>query len=127
PFQTEEEWELARWLVNSGTSQNKIKDFLQLPLIQKLDLSYKNVRSLLKRVDGLPKGPEWHAYDIVVEGDKLNENGSPEIETVELYSRDILECIQDILGDPELRDSMTWSPQRVWSDEEKKNRFYSEM
>lgn len=30
PFESEAEWELARWLMTSGVSQNKINDFLKL-------------------------------------------------------------------------------------------------
>lgn len=37
PFESEEEWELGRWLMTSGVSQNKVNDFLKL----------KNVRILL--------------------------------------------------------------------------------
>jgi hypothetical protein len=30
PFETEDEWELARWLMTSGVSQTKIDSFLKL-------------------------------------------------------------------------------------------------
>ncbi|KAJ3756732.1 hypothetical protein EV360DRAFT_47473 [Lentinula raphanica] len=30
PFQSEDEWELARWLMESGTSHGKIDQFLKL-------------------------------------------------------------------------------------------------
>ncbi len=30
PFESSEEWELARWLMTSGVSQNKLNDFLKL-------------------------------------------------------------------------------------------------
>ena len=30
PFKTEDEWELARWLMTSGVSQKKINSFLKL-------------------------------------------------------------------------------------------------
>lgn len=32
-FRNEEEWDLAKWLVNCGVSQNKLKSFFKLPIV----------------------------------------------------------------------------------------------
>lgn len=34
PFQNEGHWDMAKWLVNSGVSQNKINSFLKLPIVR---------------------------------------------------------------------------------------------
>ncbi|KZS96521.1 hypothetical protein SISNIDRAFT_407267 [Sistotremastrum niveocremeum HHB9708] len=126
PFESEGHWDLAKWLATSGVSQNKINSFLKLP-VQDAKFPFSSARGLYKTIDTLPKGPEWKTSDIKVTGDRLTDDGAPEVETVELYFRNILECIQDIIGDPALKDDMKCAPCRVWSDETKTERFYSEM
>lgn len=34
PFESEEEWALAKWLMTSGTSQTKIDEFLKLKTVR---------------------------------------------------------------------------------------------
>jgi hypothetical protein len=34
PFETEEEWELAKWLMTSGVSQKKTDSFLKLKTVR---------------------------------------------------------------------------------------------
>jgi hypothetical protein len=36
PFESEDEWELAKWLMESGASQNKVDSFLKLNLVSQL-------------------------------------------------------------------------------------------
>ncbi|KZT36316.1 hypothetical protein SISSUDRAFT_965712, partial [Sistotremastrum suecicum HHB10207 ss-3] len=127
PFQNEGHWDMAKWLVNSGVSQNKINSFLKLPIVQDMKFPFTNANGLFKVIDSLPKGPEWTTLDIKVRGDRLTDEGVPEVETVELYLRNVVECIQDILSDPTLKDEMRFAPCRVWSDETKTERYYSEM
>ena len=75
PFDGQGEWELARWLMMSGVSQNKRESFLKLPIVctfqqmcqiisefsfQTRDLtnpSFHNNRSLLKKIDALSEVP----------------------------------------------------------------------
>ncbi|KZS88846.1 hypothetical protein SISNIDRAFT_417541 [Sistotremastrum niveocremeum HHB9708] len=127
PFQNEKEWDMAKWLASSGLSHRKMNSFLNLPSIQDLELPFRSAKKLFKSIDSLPQGPKWDSYDIIIEGDRRNEDGMLETETVELYHRDILECIEDILGDPKLKEAMHYAPTRVWSDAEKQERFYSDM
>ncbi|KZT36497.1 hypothetical protein SISSUDRAFT_989170, partial [Sistotremastrum suecicum HHB10207 ss-3] len=127
PFKNEEEWGLGKWLATCGVSQNKINTFMKLPIVQGLNLSFDSARTLLKTVDALPSGPEWQTFDVQVKGDKLGEKSTPLVESYELYYRNILECVQDILGDPTLKEHMQFSPTKIWSDTTKTNRFYSEM
>ena len=34
PFESKDDWELARWLVKSGVSQNKMNEFLKLGMVR---------------------------------------------------------------------------------------------
>lgn len=38
PFRTEEEWDLARWLMTSSVSQTKLDEFLKLPLVHTVSM-----------------------------------------------------------------------------------------
>ncbi|KZT42338.1 hypothetical protein SISSUDRAFT_965041, partial [Sistotremastrum suecicum HHB10207 ss-3] len=110
PFKNEEEWEMGKWLATSGVSQSSMNEFLTLPAIKGLNLSFTSARSLLKAVDALPRGPRWTTFDLKVEGDRSTDLGTPQVETYELYHRNILDCVQDILGDPLLKDHMQYAP-----------------
>ncbi|KAJ7501398.1 hypothetical protein B0H11DRAFT_1653535, partial [Mycena galericulata] len=69
PFESEDEWELARWLVTSGTSQTKVDEFLKLK----------------KRIDALPQGPKWECYPFELVGDELGEDGKLRTEILEIW------------------------------------------
>ena len=67
-----------------------------------LGLSYKNVRELNKLIDnGLPRRPRFHRHDLQI--------GS---ETATMYSRDVLECIQALYGNPEFAAHLVFKPER---------------
>ena len=46
PFSDREEWELARWLVKSGLSQEAIEQYLTLPIVRKHAIHESRTRSL---------------------------------------------------------------------------------
>lgn len=82
-FSDEGDWEVAQWIVESGTtlaSANK----LALQIRENHCTSFHNSRSLLQKVDALPRGPEWTCELLGVEGDILDEGGAPRTERVEL-------------------------------------------
>jgi hypothetical protein len=37
PFENEEEWDLARWLMTSSVSQTKLDEFLKLPIVRTIN------------------------------------------------------------------------------------------
>ncbi|KAG2108879.1 hypothetical protein DEU56DRAFT_920424 [Suillus clintonianus] len=86
PFDNEEEWELAKWLIQN-VGQNQTDKFLKLPIIQnRAQVSYPNNRNFLKKIDGLPtKGPEWHCDIISVVGDQVDTNGDMMSAELELW------------------------------------------
>jgi len=76
PFSSVEDWDYARWILNSGLSQREIDNMLALDLVSgissvmgsalltKVQLksanpSFHNNRALLHKVDSLPTGPGW--------------------------------------------------------------------
>ncbi|KIK15871.1 hypothetical protein PISMIDRAFT_16209 [Pisolithus microcarpus 441] len=123
PFQNEEEWELARFLMKN-VGQTKIDDFLKLSLS---GVSFANAHAFLKYVDSLRTGPAWTCEMIDVVGDAVAEDGSTRREQLELWRRDPVECVMELIGNPAFRDAMAYVPERAYADSEGKNHIYDEM
>ncbi|KAJ7574917.1 hypothetical protein C8J56DRAFT_802318 [Mycena floridula] len=127
PFKSEEDWELARWLMESGASQTKINSFLKLKKIEETKAPYKNSRNFLKFIDSLPRGPKFHCTPILVEGNLLNAKGEKCTEVLELWHRDPVECVAELLGNPAFAEHQQFAPERHYRDENGTNREYNEM
>ncbi|KAF9470187.1 hypothetical protein BDN70DRAFT_845947, partial [Pholiota conissans] len=132
PFRNEDEWGLARWLVkNAGHTQ--IESFLKLPIInQKVDPSFGNKKHLLSMVDSLPAGVAWKCHDMIIKGDIPDLDKDPSGKTMrsehlELWYRDPVECVRELIGNPMLREGMRYAPERVYEDKEGKNQIIDEM
>lgn len=48
-------------------------------------------------------------------------------EESELWLRDPVEVVQDLLGRPSLRNATTYSPARAYTGEDRRTRIYDEM
>ncbi|KAI6017785.1 hypothetical protein BKA83DRAFT_17150 [Pisolithus microcarpus] len=107
PFQNEEEWELARFLMKN-VGQMKINDFLKLSLVRQ-------------------SGVTWTCEMIDVVGDAVAEDGSTRWEQLELWRRDPVECVMELIGNPAFRDTMAYVPERAYADSGGKNHIYDEM
>lgn len=64
---------------------------------------------------------------IDVVGDVVAEDGSTRREQLELWRRDPVECVMELIGNPAFRDAMAYVPERAYADSEGKNRIYDEM
>ncbi|KAJ7051459.1 hypothetical protein C8F01DRAFT_999273 [Mycena amicta] len=131
PFKSLDEWELARWMVTAGLSQSKIDEFLKLKVIREnVKPSFHNNYSFLQYIDSLPSGPKWSCRPFVLTGDEVGLDGQRKTMTVELWHRDILECVAELLGDARLANQ-AYEPQRIFESMDDGgrgvNREYSEM
>ncbi|KAI6011028.1 hypothetical protein BKA83DRAFT_4467357 [Pisolithus microcarpus] len=135
PFRTEGEWELARFLMKN-VGQTKMDEFLKLDIIRDrthtIDVrdsgvSFENARSFLKYVDKLRTGPAWTCEMVDVCGDIVGEDGILKHELLELWRRDPVECVQDLMGNPAFRNAMSYVPERAYTDANGENRIYDEM
>jgi hypothetical protein len=90
-------------------------------------LSFHNSYSYLKKIDQLPHGPEWKCEIITAQGDILDENGSRMVEDLELWYRDPVECVRELLSNPAFKEYVCYAPERVYSDNEGKERIFDEM
>ncbi|KAG1762201.1 hypothetical protein EDD22DRAFT_953354 [Suillus occidentalis] len=64
PFASKEEWEVADFLLRSPLSMAAINQFLELPMIHQLKLSFRNAKELRSHAEMLPKGPSWKCQAI---------------------------------------------------------------
>ncbi|KAH9926044.1 uncharacterized protein B0H18DRAFT_876733 [Fomitopsis serialis] len=127
PFADQEEWELFRWLIKN-VGQNKIDDFLKLSIIRRdCDLSADNKYQFMQRIDDLPTGVTWECDTIRVEGDRVGENGNLLEEQLELWRRNPVECVLELIGNPSFDGDLAYGPERVFADENATIRRYDEM
>ncbi|KAJ6603507.1 Zn-finger domain-containing protein [Mycena vulgaris] len=128
PFQDGDEWDLARWL-SKNVSQIATDEYLELPTTKKAKLSFHNNRAFLKKVDQLPTGPDWKCRIVTAAGNRVDENDELMSEELELWMRDPVECIKELMGNPVFREHMAYAPERVYSTEEgdEESRIFDEM
>ncbi|KAJ7170292.1 hypothetical protein C8R43DRAFT_1120723 [Mycena crocata] len=85
PFESQDEWELAQWLMTSGLSQAKREEYLKLKAVREgINPLFHNKRAFLNRIDNLPKGAQWYCHPFKMKGDNCDEDGEPIVEVVEL-------------------------------------------
>lgn len=64
---------------------------------------------------------------ITVEGDHLSDNGQCLQESLELWRRDPVQCILELIGNPTFDGDIAYGPERVFTDEDATIRRYDEM
>lgn len=67
----------------------------------------------MQKIDQLPKGAEFSCNELTVDGDRSDEEGRTS-ETLQLWTRDPLECIKELIGNPAFADHMEYRPKRLW-------------
>ncbi|KAG2355977.1 hypothetical protein BDR07DRAFT_1538284 [Suillus spraguei] len=77
---------------------------------------FHNNRSFLKKVDELPHGAAWSCKKISVQGNRTDQKGEPLQEDVELWMRNPVECIKDLIGNPLFKDHMVYTPAHAYKD-----------
>jgi Plavaka transposase len=83
----------------------------------------------LKKVDALPtQGAAWTCDLITSEGDWRNKDGElMPPEKLELWRRDPIECVSELMGNPMFKDVLKYAPEKAYLDEEKNCHIYDEM
>ncbi|KAJ7659560.1 hypothetical protein DFH06DRAFT_1089760 [Mycena polygramma] len=129
PFLDSDEWELASWL-SKNVSQTATDAFLKLPITQRRTrVSYHNNYSYVQKIDKLPTGPGWKCEIVTAAGNKLDENDELMTEDLELWKRDPVECIKELMGNPAFKDYMAYVPERVYGNDtgSDSSRIWDEM
>ncbi|KAF9035863.1 hypothetical protein BJ165DRAFT_1355211, partial [Panaeolus papilionaceus] len=118
PFSTRDEWEVASFLLQSGMSMAKIDEFLKLKMIKLLPISFRAVQDLYSRAEQLPSGPRWVASSMTPT--------LPTKNTVTLYYRNPVECIQALMRSPLVQDFIQFTPFKLYEMCAKTMRIYTE-
>ncbi|KAH9061974.1 hypothetical protein EDB87DRAFT_391243 [Lactarius vividus] len=117
PFQSQRDWEVARWAKMRGPSSSAVTELLAIPeVVERLCLSYSTTNELNSIIDKLPGPPPFKSDVLEVGGEHLH-----------FYHRDIILCIQTLFGNPEFTQDLVFAPERHYADAERTCRVYSEM
>lgn len=57
----------------------------------------------------------------------MDENGKNHTEEVELWKRDPVACIRELIGNPRFINCMRYAPEHIYMDSNGTSRVYSEM
>ena len=147
PFEDEDEWELAEWLIRNAR-QKQTDAFLKLPIVKVSSFfwtlpiyfinwqtrkhtkpTYGSNQSFLKKIDKLPtQAARWTCDIIMSSGNQLTDEGEPVApERLELWRQDPVECMKELVGNPLLKDSLEYTPQKHFMDKEGNNCVFDEM
>jgi hypothetical protein len=83
-----------------------------------MDLGFANVKNFEHAVDSLPT-PDKSSFECVsveLAGDKLDSGGQPLVEQMELWRRNVVDCVRDLIGNPAFRDVMAYAPHRAFRE-----------
>lgn len=89
--------------------------------------SFTSKYLLLKAIDKLPRATEWELKKINVVGNRTANDGQRETEDLELWLRNPVDCIRELMSNPEFDQGVSYVPERVFADEEGKTRVFDEM
>ncbi|KAF7334176.1 hypothetical protein MVEN_02323800 [Mycena venus] len=84
--------------------------------------SYKGKNEFFDKVDALLGGVKWQCKEIDVKGDVPDLDKDPtgatmRGATVELWWRDPVECVRELIGNPMFRNAKRFAPEQLFVDE----------
>ena len=146
PFKDQDEWKLAKWL-SKNAGQKQTDEFLKLNIVSTYSLlrchslteqqqtrnrtqpSYNSNRNFLKKIDALPTQVATWTWDTIAsEGDWRNKDGKlMPPEQLELWLRDPIECLRELMGNPMFKDVLKYAPEKAYLDEDGNLHVYDEM
>ncbi|KAJ7135978.1 hypothetical protein C8R44DRAFT_530934, partial [Mycena epipterygia] len=121
PFRDEDEWQLAKWLIKH-VGHTATDEFLKLSIISdRARPSYGDKTDFFEKVDSLPGGSKWHCKHLDTKGNLPDLENDPTGATMrreqnELWWRDPVECVQELIGNPAFRDAMRYAPEKLYAD-----------
>ncbi|KAJ7218799.1 hypothetical protein C8J57DRAFT_1095445, partial [Mycena rebaudengoi] len=99
PFEIQDEWELARWLMTSRLNQKETDEYWQLKKVREgINPSFHNNRAFLKPIDALPEGPKWTCRPFKLAGDEVDADCEAKTEIVEMWFRDPADRVRELVG-----------------------------
>ena len=80
-----------------------------------------------QKIDALPQGSEWFHEIIQSVGNVRDDNGEPVIEELELWRRDPVECVKELIGNPAFDGKMAYAPEQVFANIAEEEQIRDEM
>ena len=90
-------------------------------------MAKKNKRAFFAKIDSLPRGPGWQCEMWEAKGDEVDEQGRYRVKRFELWKRDPVECIKDLMANPLFSEHMRYAPERLYEDDTGEKPIFSEM
>ena len=91
------------------------------------DMPWVNHEAFLGDVDKLPRGPKWTCTTITIEGDNMEQGGGRAVEEYNLWARDIVDCVRELICNPVFKGFMHFAPEKHFSNTARTSRVYDEM
>jgi len=92
-----------------------------------MDLSFSSAYKLMKSIDELPQASQWALKVVTVKGDLVGVNGKHEEEEVELWMRNPVDCVRELMANPDFTKNVSYEPQQAFSDVTGNTCQYDEM
>ena len=92
-----------------------------------MDLSFSSAYKLMKAIDELPQASQWALKLVTIKGDLVGVNGKHEEEEVELWIRNPIDCIRELMANPDFEKHVSYEPQQAFGDATGNIRQYDEM
>jgi hypothetical protein len=100
----------------------------QFPQITKnLRLSFTSHYTLYKKLNSLPGGTEWQKDIVTLFGNRHNRYGKRPQEKLEVWFRDPVAIVKDLLRNPNFAELLVYEPRETYLDETLAERVYHEM
>jgi len=81
----------------------------------------------LQKVDSLATGPQWTCEIVTAHGNKVGQDGTMMTEDLELWKRDPVDCVKELIGNPAFQNLISYVPQRAYADRAGIKRIFDEM
>ena len=75
----------------------------------------------------MPRNTEWIHEVITIAGGTVDEAGHAIVDELELWRRDPVACIRELIGNPAFDGDIAYAPEKVFRDRDKKIRIFDEM
>jgi hypothetical protein len=86
----------------------------------------------LRKIDALPDVPEWTCEIFEITGDQVdisdaNNKEKMMTDEVELWRRNPVEGIQDLIGNPAFKHHIRYAPEKVFTSAKRKDQKFDNM
>ncbi|KAI9508990.1 hypothetical protein F5148DRAFT_1275483 [Russula earlei] len=123
PFEDTDEWELVINQVNkTGTDE-----FLKLGMVGPTMHLVTHTYSFFKKINTLLAGSLWHTETFSFTRDLLDENGEPTQDHFELWYRNSLQCIEELISNPMFEKYISYVPECIYDDSTGNMHVYDKM